>query len=91
MCQLLHDRIANLHGGGVAAEILGSETTIQGCADSVLDGLGLLGEVEGVSEQHGDGEDGADGVDDALAGDIRGGAFTASVLSRRRIIGWNLP
>lgn len=43
----------------------------------VLDGLGLVGEVERVAEHHGDGEDGADGVDDALAGDVGGGACTS--------------
>ena len=47
----------------------------------VLDGLGLVGQVQGVAEHRGDGEDGADGVDDALSRDIgcRTWGFSVSI------------
>lgn len=72
--QLGDDGVTDLLGAGAAAEVLRAQTVVDDGLDGVLDGLGLLGQVEGVAEHHGDGEDGANGVDDALAGDIGGRA-----------------
>lgn len=72
--QLLDNLITDSHSAGAAAHVLGAQAPVNGGLDGVLDGLGLVGEVEGVAEHHGDGEDGAEGVDDALAGDVGGGA-----------------
>lgn len=75
---LLRDGVADLDGAGAAANVLGAKTAVEHVLNGVLDRLGLLGQVEGVAEHHGDGEDGADGVDDALAGDVWRGAWKLS-------------
>lgn len=66
--------VAHLGGGGAAAQVRCAKALVEGLVDGGLDGAGLVREVERVAEHHGDGEDGADGVDDALARDIGGRA-----------------
>jgi len=76
----LQDPVADLPGAGLAAEVLGSQVEsarlgrVQHALDGRLDELGLGGSAERVSEHHGGGEDRADWVGDALAGDVGGGA-----------------
>jgi hypothetical protein len=73
--QLRHNSIAHLGGARVAAQVAGEGAVVDGAADRLLDGVGLLGQAERVAQHHGHREDGADGVDDALARDVRGGAW----------------
>lgn len=68
---MLNDRVAELVGLGVAAHVLGTQATVNGRLDSRLDRFGFFGQVEGVAKHHGDGENGADRIDDALARDVR--------------------
>lgn len=68
--ELRDDGVAHILGTGAAAQVFGQSAVVDGVLDGLLDGLGLDGQAEGVSEHHGDGENGADRVDDALAGNI---------------------
>ena len=74
--ELLDDLVTDLGGGSVTAEVSGSDgeaalvSSVEDLGDSSLYGVGGLGLVERVAEEHGGGEDGADGVGDALSGDI---------------------
>lgn len=68
--QLSNDGVARLRGLRVTAHVLRPQARINSLPDGLLDGLGLLGQVQRVAQHHGDGQDGADGVDDALAGDV---------------------
>ena len=76
----LQDTVTDLLRAGLAAEVLGSEvesarlSRVEHALDGRLDELGLGGSAERVSEHHGGGEDGADRVGDALAGDVGSGA-----------------
>ncbi|KAI6767077.1 hypothetical protein HG531_011437 [Fusarium graminearum] len=79
LLELLNNLISDLLCASVSAHVLGAQTAVQGISDSSLDNLGLLGEVERVSEHHGHRQDGTDGVNDALARDIRGGTYTVAL------------
>lgn len=67
LSQLGNDGIADLLGTGGAAEVLSPDPAVEDVLDRRLDGHGLLRELERVPAHHGDGEDGADWVDDTLA------------------------
>lgn len=67
--------VADVLCGGAAAQVPGAHAVVERLLDGGLDGVCLGGEVERVAQHHGDGEDGADGVDDALARDVGGGAW----------------
>lgn len=68
--QLLRNGISNLDGAVRATDIFGSDVLLDNVPDGVFDSFRFGREMEGVLEHHGDREDGADGVDDALAGDV---------------------
>lgn len=89
LLQLGDDGIAHILGAGSSLEVLGPDAVVEGGLDGGLDGIGLLGEVQRVAQHHGDRQDGADGVDDALAGDIGrrtwGGGGTQSAKQVRRL------
>lgn len=70
LLQLGSNSITDLGGAVGATDIAGADTGLDDVADSGLDGLGLLWQVKGVQAHHGCGQDRADWVDDALAGDI---------------------
>ena len=61
--------------GDVGGAVAGGEDFL----DGGLDGLRVLLEVGGVAEDHGGGEDGAEGVGFAGAGDVGGGAVDGLV------------
>ena len=67
-------------GGGVAAgDVGGAVAGGEDFGDGGFDGLGFGFEVGGVAEDHGGGEDGAEGVGLAGAGDVGGGAVDGLV------------
>lgn len=84
--QLLDNRVSNILGRRITSKILGPHAAVQSCPHGVLDGLGLVVEVEGVPEEHGDGEDRSDGVDNALAGDVGGGTLRKD--GSAFVVGW---
>lgn len=53
-----------------ATQILGTDTVVDSQLNSSLNSSSLFGQVERVLEHHGNGEDGANGVDNALARDV---------------------
>ena len=79
LLQLSNNSVTHVRSGSAAAKVLGLGAVVDGSLDSGLDSVGLLGEVERVAEHHSDGEDGADGVDNALAADIGSGAVDGLV------------
>lgn len=79
LLQLGNDGIAHILGAGSPLEVLGPDAVVEGGLDGGLDGIGLLGQVQRVAQHHGDRQDGADGVDDALAGDVGRRAWEGAV------------
>lgn len=79
LLQLSNYSVTHIRSGSVTAKVLGLGTVVNGSLDSSLNGIGLLGEVERVAEHHGDGENGTDGVDDALTRNIGSGAVDGLV------------
>ena len=77
--ELLGDGVTDLSGAGAAANVFGADVVVDDGLDGLVDLLGKLGLLEGVLEHHAHGEDGGDGVDDALARDVGGGACGTSV------------
>jgi hypothetical protein len=83
--QRLHDRLADLLCARLAAKICGPDTetadaaVVEDLAYGVFDSLGLPLEAEGIPEEHGRAEDRPDGVGDAFAGYVRGGAVDGFV------------
>lgn len=71
--QLRNNGVTHVSGAGVAAQVLGEGTVINGVLDGLLNGLGLVGQTQRVTEHHGHRQNGADRVDDALARDVGGG------------------
>lgn len=76
LLQLLDNGITHVGSASSTADIPRPDTVVDGVLDSSLNRIGLFGEVERVPEHHGDGENGAGRVDDALARDIRGRSLT---------------
>lgn len=74
LLQLRNDRIAHLLCTRRSLELLGSDPAVESGLDRGLDGISLPGEVERVTEHHGNRQNGSDRVDDTLAGDIWGRA-----------------
>ena len=74
LLQLRDNRVTHLDSTNGASKVLCPHTIVESSLNRGLDGSRLLGQVERIPQHHGDGEDSTDGVDDALAGDIRGGA-----------------
>lgn len=70
LLQLRDNRVTHLLGASAATDVLGPGAVVDGVLHGLLDRVGLLGEAERVPQHHGDRQDGADGVDDALARDI---------------------
>ena len=68
--ELGNNGIAGLHGARVPAHVLRPQPSVDSGADGVLDGLGFGWEVQGVTQHHSHGEDGADRVDYSLATDV---------------------
>lgn len=74
------DRVADLFGvhlpraGGTAEDVSGAEAGVDDFFDGGFDLKGFFFEAEGETQQQGDGEDLGDGVGDAHAGDVGGGA-----------------
>lgn len=82
LSQLLDNSVADLLSASVATQVLAAQAAIESSPHGVLDSLGLSREVEGVAQEHGHGQDRADGVDDALAGDIGGRACIDNPVSK---------
>lgn len=70
--QLGSDSVTDLASCRLAANIGSANTGLDHIADSRLDGLGVIHAVQGVLHHHGNGENGGDGVDDALACNVGG-------------------
>lgn len=70
LLELCDDRITHILSASAATNIPCPGAIVNGVLHSLLDGVGLLGEAERVPQHHGDGQDGADGVNNALARDI---------------------
>ena len=75
LLQLGDNGITNLNGGSLAANVTRANTSLNDVLNGLLDDSGLIEHAEGVLHHHGDGENSSDGVDNALAGNIRGGAW----------------
>lgn len=75
LLELLCNCVTDLGRAVRSTNILCADTGVDGAADGLFDGTCLGGEVEGVEEHEGNGEDRADGVHDALSGDVRGGPW----------------
>lgn len=73
LLKLSNDGITDLGSGGLAANITSASASLDDVADSLLDNASLGEHAEGVLHHHGDGEDGSNGVDDALSGNVGGG------------------
>mmetsp|Transcript_128601 Transcript_128601/g.222164 ORF Transcript_128601/g.222164 Transcript_128601/m.222164 type:complete len:218 (-) Transcript_128601:456-1109(-) len=67
-------------------KVRGSETLIQNRLDSILNGLGLHLEIEGVPEHHSCTEDGSQGVGDTLACNVRGRAMDRFIQSKSTLV-----
>lgn len=80
----LANPITDLSSPSITLQILGSNTIIQHLLDCLLDESRFFPAPERVSEHHGCREDGADGVGDALTGDIGSGACDVSVISTQQ-------
>lgn len=74
LLQLSSNGIADLRGGRLAADVAGAHTRLNDVTHGLLNDAGLVEPAKGVLHHHGNGEDSSDGVDDALAGDVRRGA-----------------
>lgn len=79
--QLGSDGVTDLRGRVGAANVGGADVLVDDGLDGRVDHLGQLGQAQRVLEHHADGEDGGDGVDDALAGNVGGRAYDMSVVS----------
>lgn len=75
LLQLSNDGITDLLSGGLASEVARADARLDDVSHSGLDELSFSLAVERVLEEKSGGEDGCDGVDDALAGDVGGGAY----------------
>lgn len=83
LLQLRRNSVSDFLGLRLATDISRADARLGDVAHGGLDGLGLVRAREGVLQQHGHRQDGCQGVDDALAGDIGGGScglLSASVL-----------
>lgn len=80
--KLLGHSITNLSGAGAAANVFGADVVVDDGLDGLVDFAGQLGLLKGVLEHHAHGQDGGDGVDDALAGDVGGRACELWVSGR---------
>jgi hypothetical protein len=76
LLQLSSDSVADLASCRLAANIGSPDTGLDHIADSGLDGLGVIHAVQGVLHHHGNGENGGDGVDEALACNVGGRTCT---------------
>lgn len=65
--QFRDNGVAHFLSARVATEVLGHNAAVDGILDGLLNGIRLLGETERVPEHHGNRQDGADRVDDALS------------------------
>lgn len=80
--KLLHDRITDLGRAGAAADVLGAHALVDARFDGGIDLTRQLGLLEAVLQHHAHGQDGRDRVDDALAGDVGGGAWCMALVLR---------
>ena len=60
---------------------LSPEGRMSPAGDGGFDAVRLRGHIEGEAEHHGGGENGADGVGNVLASDVRGGAVDRLIQS----------
>lgn len=77
--QLLDDLVPDLFGGAGTANVFGDDSLVDDEADCLLHQSTLLGHVQGVEQEHGDAQDGGDGVDDSLTRDVGGGTVDGFV------------
>lgn len=75
LLQLGDNGITNLNGGSLATNVARANTSLNDVLNGLLDDASLIEHTEGVLHHHGDGENSSNGVDNALAGDIGGGAW----------------
>ena len=75
LLQLGDNGITNLNGGSLATNVARANTSLNDVLNGLLDYAGLVEHAEGVLHHHGNGENSSDRVDNALAGDIGGGAW----------------
>lgn len=68
--QFLGYSVTDLDGGAGTADVPRHDAFVNDETDGLLHQHAFLGEVQTIQEQHGDAENGGDGVDDALAGDV---------------------
>ena len=60
--QLSNDGISCFYGARAAAHVLGSQSSVDGGADRVLNNFSLVGKIQRVPEHHCHGKDGANGI-----------------------------
>lgn len=77
LLQLSSDSVADLASCRLAANIGSTDTGLDDIADSGLDGLGVIHAAQGILHHHGNGQNGGDGVDDALACNVGGRTCTS--------------
>jgi hypothetical protein len=79
LLELRSYRITDLRCRRRASNVLCCHTVVDGDSCRLVDLCGDLGQAQRVLEHHAHGQDGRDGVDDTLAGDVGGGAWGALV------------
>lgn len=73
------DGVAHLRCAGIAAQVLGANAAVNGGLDGLLNSNSVGGQLQRVAQHHGNRQNGADGVDNALARDIGGRAVDGLV------------
>lgn len=87
LLQLGSDGIANLGSLGCAANVASADTSLDDVAHSLLNHASHVDHVERVLHHHGNRQDSSDGVNDALASNIGGGACNCQLAMARTKIG----
>ena len=83
--QSLNNLISNFLGTTVSTKILSPQSIIKDLLDCLLDEISLRTSAKRVSEEHGYGEDGSDGVCDSLTCDIGGGTYLSALSFGSRV------
>ena len=75
LSELGGDSVTDLGGGSLSANITSADTGLDNIAYGLLNNASIVKHAEGVLQHHSDGQNGSDGVDDALASDVGSRAY----------------